>query len=352
MRARSWVVGVVGVASLACGGGDPAGDALVAAGVEVRGLEPDGDGWRWAGVRGAQFCQGHLVVGVGLGPLRLPPQFTGEACDPVGGAVELAWTCEHEERGAACRDAGVLLQQARDSAALPLLEKACSLGEGAGCRLAGIAHRHGQLGAVRDASASADWLERGCNLGDDRSCLQRGRWPAGDGLGCDTDAQQWYRRGGAESKAAWADQEAGCEGGDPAKARSLWKEACDGGSLEACRKYGYALVDGVGGHPSFEEGVAVFHRGCRAEPPDLQACIDFGLTLMATGDPVSGPKALAAFQKACDAGVAVGCRDVGVVLRDGLAGVAPDGVAARVAFQKGCDGGDDEACRVPGIVRR
>lgn len=347
-------LGVVVAWSLACGGGDPARDALVAEGVEVRELAPDGDGWRWAGVRGGdRFCQGRVRPGPGLGPLRLPATFSDEACDAVGSPVERAWTCDHRDDGFACRDAGLALQQAGDPAALPLLERACGLGEGAGCRLAGLAHRHGKLGVPVDERAAADWLERGCNLSDDRACLQsaKGQIPPDDALGCGVDVRSWYRRGGRECQSAWAAWEAGCPGGDPAAARRLWQASCDAGLLEGCRAYGHALVAGIGGPPEVEQGAAVFRRGCYAEPPDDEACVEFGLTKVDSGDPTGGPEALAAFQKACAAGLSLGCRDVGLMLRDGLLGVFPDGTESKRAFQKGCDGGDEPSCKVPGVVR-
>jgi TPR repeat protein len=348
------VVVVVGtaLACLACGGGDPAGDALVADGVAVREVTAEGDAWRWAGTRGDRFCTGRVTPGLGLGPLRLPATFADEVCDPVGGTVDLAWTCEHRDDGASCRDAGLLLQREGAPAALPLLERACGLGEGAGCRLAGVAHRSGGLGAPRDAGVASGWLEKGCNLSDDRACAFRGALAATpeNPLGCGTDADKWYRRGGPESKVAWGEQLAGCPDGDPSRARGLWKEACEGGSADGCRTYGYALRDGVGGPIELGGAAEVFRGRCHAEPPDLQACVDYGLTLVETGHPDGGPRALAAFQKACDAGNPLGCRDVGVMLREGQLGVHADGAGARLAFQKACDGGDADSCGEPGVT--
>jgi TPR repeat protein len=342
------------VVCLACGGlGGSVEAELAAQGITAEVVEEDpAGGFRWVGSRADQFCTGHADLGAGVGPVRTAPTLSREQCDPRGGPRERAWTCEHRDDPFACRDGGLLLQRAGDPAALPLFERACSLGEGAGCRFAGVTHRTGQLGAARDDEAAADWFERGCNLSDDRACLQRGLLLATDPehLGCGTKAVEWYRRGGPESKDAWARQLAQCPDGDPVKARALWLEACKTGSLQACRSYGYALVDGIGGPVDLPAAIDHFRRGCRNEPPDLEACVEFGLALVASRDPSGGPRALAAFQQVCDAGIAVGCRNVGVMLRDGQLGVVGDGAGARFAFQKACDGGDAPSCDEPGVV--
>lgn len=352
MRKAVALVGGAVLGALACGGGDPAGDALRADGVAAREVVADGAGFRWAGDRGDRFCTGRLIPGAGVGPLRVAARFEDESCEAAGGPKDLAWVCDRRDDGPSCREAGAALQRARDPAALPLLERACSLGEGLGCRLAGVARREGGLGADRDADAAGGWLERGCNLSDDRSCALRGRLfgTETNPLGCGTDAERWYRRGGAESKAAWAEQLAGCPDGDPPRARALWREACAGGATDACRAFGYALLDGVGGRADVGGGAEVFRQLCHREPPDPQACVDYGLALVATGHPDGGPRALAAFQKACDGGLAVGCRDAGVMLRDGQLGVAADGATAGIAFRKGCDRGDGPSCAEVGTA--
>lgn len=217
-------------------------------------------------------CAGYgLLFDAGRG-LRRSPQRAVELYEPACAA----------EVGLACRQLG--LRRDASSAkgdrqvAHDLFEKACTLGDGPGCKeLASFVER-GRVGRA-DVPRALALYTRACELGDGHGCSRRAGMLE-DGKGTPRD--------------------------DQAAVRAL-EEACDLGYARGCAKLAYKLQHGKGVAPRPQEAVEFYARGCVLGFVD--ACSD-GCWYIKNGAGVvpDAERAEAMCSRACEAGVQRACR--------------------------------------------
>jgi TPR repeat protein len=78
--------------------------------------------------------------------------------------------------GGGCRTLALRFQTS-DPKRIPLLEKACVLGDGIGCMGLGAAYLHGNQGAPKDAKKAKEALTKACTLGEQSSCERVAQLP-------------------------------------------------------------------------------------------------------------------------------------------------------------------------------
>jgi hypothetical protein len=122
---------------------------------------------------------------------------------------------------------------------------------------------------------------------------------------------------------------------------------CQRGGADACREVGRALLLGEAGRPGTQARLGVAHVMLACELSDPPACADLGaLHALGRGVAWDGPRAIALSRRACDAGVAYACANLGVLLAEeagGLGGGQP-GLEVTRRFRTACDGGAPEGC--------
>jgi TPR repeat protein len=142
-----------------------------------------------------------------------------------------------ERRGAGTPEARHLAETAA-----PLLDKACSGGEGDACELAGNLYRDGAY-LPRDARRAAAFYERACKAKDAQGCLGMAALLLGGAPGVPVDAARAVEaaeRGCAEKDAKSCTWLGVCfargEGVpvDLTRAAALFERACAGGDAEGC----------------------------------------------------------------------------------------------------------------------
>lgn len=224
--------------------------------------------------------------------------------------------------------------------AAELYRFACGRGDPIGCRRLGRAERAGR-GLPRDAAAAAAAYQRGCERGDGPSChaladLTR----RGDGVAADPERARTLRERarGLLRRACDGDDPDACvdlaslvrqDGGADAdrRAAELELHSCQAGSVPGC----VAVAARDGAPPA--DWLANLDRGCAdgagaachalgrhaSSAGDRRAAADWFQRGCAAGDPASclagglatlaerPEQALAALQRACDLGLAVGC---------------------------------------------
>lgn len=369
---------------LGCGGGVEAVRAdLEKGGLTVLEVKPreasSGEAYEYAGHRDGQFCIGDVgSSGTSLGCISSTSGTSFETCSTGGGLLERGWRCAHLSDGSACNDAGVAMYKDDKPDAYANFVQGCEFGYADACRNAGVIDRDGLLGRKADLVNAGKWFELGCDKGSGLACAQRGAMlSTGEHKhGCGTDALRWFERSvanypvGANEVGAYHDN---CPDGDALKAREAFKTACDAGLGMACRNLSLMLEFGRGGAADLPASVAMLETACAAKEPstkacndraegkepaeaalwfgkacdagDLDACLDFAVSLVRADANDRGADAIAASKKACDGGKAVGCRNLGVLLRDGLLGGTKSPDEARPHLQKACDLGDQPACK-------
>lgn len=123
-----------------------------------------------------------------------------------------------------------------------------------------------------------------------------------------------------------------------------YREQCeDEDHARSCVALGRLYEDGSGGVDRDPEHARdLFQRACDAGY--AKGCVDLGV-LYEGGDGVAQDwnRAAMTFQRACDRGAPAGCNDLGNLYAEGH-GVDPDPARARSLFQKACDGGVDAGC--------
>ncbi len=373
------------LALFACGDGT----AEVRADLEAKGLtvlevklveSEQGELFEYAGTRDGQFCMGDVGrSGSSLGCASSTNSLTTEVCSDDGGLFAQAWRCDHLSVGTACNDAGVILAKDGKPEGFERVVRGCNLGFADACRNAGVIVNGGLAGQAADPFAAATWFERACYGGSGIACKARGtllKTPASP-FACGTAAGTWFERGVALNNADSCNelglQLNNCENGDKVRARAMFKAACDGGEVAGCSNLGSMRWAGHGGDVDVPGALSAWETGCTSKEPsvkacikranngppaeatvwlgkacdagDLDACLDFGVGLIKANVNDQGSVMLAAFQKACDGANATGCRNIGVVRRDGLLGLEKSKDEAHAMFVKACDMGDAPACR-------
>lgn len=347
---------LIALGLMACGDGRPAvRDYLEKGGLKVLAVDYDpadqsGSAYTYAGNRPGKFCTGSIEgAALSIGWASDRSSTTSEVCSESDGAIEALWRCDHLHDGMGCNNAGADLGKEGKADAVDLFRRGCDLGVGLACKNRGVVARDGLLGEAKNEGAAEVWLERACALKLPEGCWRRGLLgrPPDDPMGC-TTSRPWMERGAALGSAeAWNSlgvEDDRCPDGDGPKAREEFRKGCDSGLGLACWNLADMLAQGRGGAADTDASLKTLAEACDATSSDRDSCIEFGFQTRRKADRTAEDNvaALAAYRKACDAGLGVGCRDVGLVLRDGDVGVAADPEAALGAFWRGCDmTGDD-----------
>lgn len=130
---------------------------------------------------------------------------------------------------------------------------------------------------------------------------------------------------------------------DASTALAYYAMACAPNSSEpaACLIAGELSSSSEGGEPDLVSAEVYLRRAC--EVGSDQDCYDAGTILSR----FSADAAMQPFGRACNAGLAHGCTELGVLT--GL--VLKDESQSRVLLQRGCSGGDPIACKIIGSKR-
>ncbi|NUO47487.1 MAG: sel1 repeat family protein [Polyangiaceae bacterium] len=175
------------------------------------------------------------------------------------------------------------------------LKKACDLGNAGACSDLGWAYSTGFGTLGEDRSRAGELYQKACDMKHALGCANRARLARGinDGLAAELFA-----------KACTMKLDAACDelAGTVREAEAACKK-----SDKSCSNWGYLLDQGL---------------GIKADRK----------------------KALAAYDRACNAGNRVGCYNAATTYRDGTAG-KPDPAKAKARFEAGCRLKDDASCR-------
>ncbi len=129
------------------------------------------------------------------------------------------------------------------------------------------------------------------------------------------------------------------------EARTLFSQACDAGSAEACDNLGEIYQSDPGVAQDFTRAIALYTKAC--DGGSANGCFDLGSLYEAPGG--SGlaadyPRAMALLNKACDKGSASACNDLGLNYRFGEHGQTIDPGKAKQYFGRGCSMGEKLGC--------
>lgn len=195
---------------------------------------------------------------------------------------------------------------------------ACDAGDVLGCNELALLVHDGRSGTPRDPAEAARLYRKACDGGAGIGCYNLSHMlRAGDGAPEDAAeadrliarTHTLYERSCAAGGLAWCTNLAGLvqrgEGRDPdqGKARNLYADTCDRGDALACLELAYMLREGQGGKPDAAAAFDLLKRTC--EGGSGPACNNLGLMVEEAGE---DPKPL--FQKACDTGVPMACRNL------------------------------------------
>lgn len=216
-----------------------------------------------------------------------------------------------------CALLGALLATSDAAAAAKVDAKACAGGEAGGCRQLGVATASG-AGVPRDAGRAAKLLGQACDGGDDDGCAELGKLLQGS-----SEAEQRNRAVAAHQR------------------------ACNGRVAASCSAAGEAYDSGAPGTPKNSIiAEMLFRRGCIRM--DGRSCADLGRSLLSRPQGGSSDEAKMYFDRACSAGVAVGCAALKVVFHDNRP-VFPD-VAEKQALTSRCMAGAARDCATSGLL--
>jgi TPR repeat protein len=223
--------------------------------------------------------------------------------DLTRAAEVLRNACDHEE-GPACMRLAVMYDDGLgipkdDAMARLIYKRACDLDHG--CNNLGVMYKNGEGGDI-DLEKAKALYEKACELSDE--------------MGCVNLARMWAR---------------GTLRGDVnlAKAAELFDKACKAGSNEGCTELG----------PAVDEA----RTDCQKKARD---CTNWGwLTERGIGVPASMQAAVKLYDKACTAGSAISCKNLGGTYRDARGGIAEDRKRALKYFERGCKLNNDDSCK-------
>jgi TPR repeat protein len=250
----------------------------------------------------------------------------GAACGVLGdrarGRGDREGSCRFYRRACAadhdegCSNLGALLAQKQCAGAAgeaaAALRKSCGRDHPGGCNNLAMMFRDGVDGLAADHARAAELFRQACRR---------------DAAACENLAAMLmtdHDEGGA-----FAALRAGCElGGGPAAARCCYKE-------------GLAYDEGLGVKADATLATQLHARACVGSVG--AACYALGVRELAMDAEAEKQRAAYHFRLACEAGMAAGCNNLGLMYATG-AGVARDDRRAVELLQKGCDGGELRAC--------
>lgn len=130
--------------------------------------------------------------------------------------------------------------------------------------------------------------------------------------------------------------------GDEVSARSLFKQSCDTGQMQACQAYAIYLNLGKGGVKDRSTAFIYTEKACNGG--DIDGCVEMA-SFMAEGAIVPKDFAMASryFEQGCLEGVSLACRNAAIMTEDGM-GRPVDIVKAYHLNRKACQLGRDTAC--------
>jgi hypothetical protein len=149
---------------------------------------------------------------------------------------------------------------------------------------------------------------------------------------------------------------------DDSKAVTFYSKACDAGSAEGCNDLGvmyesgrgvgfnrndadcgrFSNIDQCGFAKDYPQAITLYSKACNAGIAD--GCWNLGrLYLNGNGVAEDYSQALTLYTRACVAGSADGCSSIGLVYQKGY-GVQKDKAKAREFYRKGCSMGSQRGC--------
>jgi uncharacterized protein len=239
----------------------------------------------------------------------------------------------------ACNDLAILFGE--DLAqAMPLFERACALGLDRGCANWGVQIlRHQPSDAEHERAVGL--LSRACDQSDAFACAELG----------DAMYATFEQSGASAHGRAHVAYEKACKLGyidacandgwmfrngegttkNTARARELFRFACERESYAGCAALGYDLMDDAKNGDEYAEGTRWLKLAC--DHDDAFGCFSIGAALVSSGDAASLDGGIALLKRACSLGSADGCR---------FAEVVEKGRQYRAAGPAPGDAGDDE----------
>lgn len=113
--------------------------------------------------------------------------------------------------------------------------------------------------------------------------------------------------------------------------------ACHQGSATACYHLGAFFQRGPGEWRDVSQASMLLQRACQSG--EGRACYDLARGYASGNGEVVQARALTLYEQACDQGLALGCRDLGELVR------AENPGKAKSAYQRGCAAGDALSCK-------
>lgn len=215
---------------------------------------------------------------------------------------------------------------------------ACDGGEALACNQLGLWLHDGLMGVEEDRQQAAVRYRRACDLGAGIGCYNlAGMVGSGDG-GLELDpiearlllsqTRRLYQASCDAGGLTWCVNLAGLlirdelGGPDPRAAVALLEPTCERGYGPACVELARLLLSGKAGKPDPQRAEALLTTACDGAVEG--ACNDLGLQLERRGE-----DAMPVFQKACDRGVPIACRN--------LAKRVPERDRALALLTRACD---------------
>jgi len=137
--------------------------------------------------------------------------------------------------------------------------------------------------------------------------------------------------------------------GDVQEIDAVWKRACDGGFVRACRAHGYYLAR-LATPSSLASAVDYYRMAC--DGGDLPGCNNLGIMYEnGTGVDHSDLKHAAdLYRQACDGGAMRACNNLGIIYENGTGMDRPDPARSVKLYRQACDGGNFAGCNNLGIL--
>ena len=289
-----------------------------------------------------------LIVGAGaLGVLTACTQERVEVQVELDPLTQMVKDCE-EGSGQACFELGKHFRdtpgEQSKQRSLSAFEKGCEHDHAASCNAAGLL-----LFESGPAERLRGLLDKGCQLGDAESCFHLGSaLLKGPGQPDPEAALTVYE------KACAADHAQACSNAsimlhsgdgveiDHSRVYPLAEKAC---SLEKsyCSTLARGYAQGWFGEPDFEKAGDLFLEDCNAG--GKVGCFSLSALLLGKKIMPNGRPTIASLsKKACESGIAQGCANYAILLRDGEHGVDKDLEASGKYFDKACALGKEDVC--------
>lgn len=132
---------------------------------------------------------------------------------------------------------------------------------------------------------------------------------------------------------------------DGAAALAAFLKACEGGEAASCVAGGEMSYQGLGVAKDSKAAEELFEKACTAGEP--MGCNDMGIVL---ADKKETSKAAGYYEKACNDKSALGCVGLGLLARDGR-GVPKDAARAKALFDRACKAGVQVGCKLSQTVK-